>query len=236
MFDVYVRAFLFMGDIQSKVVINAPYRKNGQEVFISDLKSSGSNHDESGNIFVRIFRGIIRFVLDFLETIVVALSIFVVVYLFIVQPHEVKGNSMEPNFHNNEYILTDKISYKFGQPQRGDVVIFKAPTNPDIDYIKRVIAVAGERVRIEKGDVYVNGEQLNEAYLNDRTLLFPGSSIKEGEEIVVPDDHIFVLGDNRPHSSDSREFGPIPKRSVIGRAFLRYWPPQMFGILPKASF
>ena len=225
-----------MGDTQSKVVINAPYRKNGQEVFISDLKSSGSNHDENGNIFVRIVRGIIRFVLDFLETIVVALSIFVVVYLFIVQPHEVKGNSMEPNFHNNEYILTDKISYKFGRPQRGDVVIFKAPTNPDIDYIKRVIAVDGERVRIEKGDIYVNGQLLNEPYLNDRTLLFPGSSIKEGEEIVVPDEHLFVLGDNRPHSSDSREFGPIPKRSVIGRAFLRYWPPQMFGILPKASF
>src|SRR3989338_3315005 len=198
--------------------------------------SSGGNSHTKPNIIILLIRGIVNFFLDFLETIVVALSIFVVVYLFIVQPHEVKGNSMEPNFHNNEYILTDKISYKFGQPQRGDVVIFKAPTNPDIDYIKRVIAVAGERVRIEKGDIYINGQQLSEPYLNDRTLLFPGSSIKDGEEIVVPDEHLFVLGDNRPHSSDSREFGPIPKRSVIGRAFLRYWPPQMFGLLPKASF
>lgn len=222
----------------SKVVINTPYRKDKQEVFVSGLKTSGDvqEEDDHSNIFVRFIRSVIHFILDFLETIVVALSIFVVVYLFVVQPHEVKGSSMEPNFHNNEYILTDKISYKFGPPQRGDVVIFKAPTNPDIDYIKRVIALSGERVKVVKGDVYVNGQKLPEPYLREPTQLFPGSALKEGEEIIIPDDYLFVLGDNRPHSSDSREFGPIPKRLIIGRAFLRYWPPQEFGILPKASY
>jgi len=227
-----------MPQSSSKVIINAPYLKDGEEVVVSPSYSPDDQVDEieHSNIIVRIVRGIVHFFLDFLETIVVALSIFVVVYLFIVQPHEVKGSSMEPNFHNNEYILTDKFSYKFSQPQRGDVVIFKAPNNPDIDYIKRVIALPADRVKIERGRVFVNGDQLAESYLSDATQLFSGSSMSEGEEIAVPQDHLFVLGDNRPHSSDSREFGPIPKRLIIGKAFLRYWPPQQFGILPKITY
>ena len=227
-----------MAQSSSKVVINSPYRKGGEEVVISPSYSPDDQVDEIDrpNIIVRIVRGIVHFFLDFLETIVVALSIFVVVYLFVVQPHEVKGSSMEPNFHNNEYILTDKFSYKFSPPQRGDVVIFKAPNNPDIDYIKRVIGLPGDQVKIEGGYVFVNGDRLTESYLSDTTQLFPGSSIREGEESTIPQDHLFVLGDNRPHSSDSREFGPIPKRLIIGKAFLRYWPPQQFGILPKITY
>lgn len=179
---------------------------------------------------------IVNFFLDFLETIVVALSIFVVVYLFLFQPHEIKGSSMEPSFHNNEYILTDKISYRFHQPQRGDVVIFKAPKNPDVDYIKRVIGLPGERVKILGGSVYINDEKLSEAYLNDSTNLFPGSYMEEGREITVPDGKYFVLGDNRNHSSDSREFGPIAIDTIIGRAFIRYWPIPDMGLVPGIKY
>lgn len=179
---------------------------------------------------------IFNFFMDFLETSVVALSIFVVVYLFLIQPHEIKGNSMEPNFHNNEYILTDKISYRFKDPKRGDVIIFKAPRNPDVDYIKRIIGLPKERIKIQKGHVYINGEILNEPYLTDKTLVLPGSSLQEGVEITIPEGYYFVMGDNRPHSSDSREFGPIPNNLIIGHAFVRYWPITQMGIVSSTSY
>lgn len=183
-----------------------------------------------------IFRKISNFFMDFLETIVVALSIFVVVYLFLVQPHEVKGSSMEPSFQNNDYILTDKISLKLHEPSRGDVVIFKAPKNPDVDYIKRVIGLPQEKVKIQNGLVYINNLKLNEQYLNSNTNLFPGSFLQEGIEITVPEGEYFVMGDNRPHSSDSREFGPIPQNLIIGKSILRYWPIVKAGLIPKISY
>lgn len=183
-----------------------------------------------------LIRSFVAFVLDFMETIVVALSIFVVVYLFLVQPHEVKGSSMEPNFQNNEYILTDKISYKFREPVRGEVIIFKAPRNPEVDYIKRVIGLPGDQVKIEKGKVYLNGQLLNETYLRDSTSLFPGSFLEEGNVFTVPLDEFFVMGDNRPHSSDSREFGPVAKNLIIGRAIIRYWPIPVIGPIPQVHY
>lgn len=187
--------------------------------------------ESDDNFLVAGVKRVVGWFLDFLETIVVALSIFVVVYLFIFQPHEIIGSSMEPNFDNKEYILTDKLSYRFHAPDRGDVVILKAPGNPDVDYIKRVIGLSNERLKVQKGSVYINGEQLVEPYLKDASTLFPGSYMEEGTEITIPEGFYFVMGDNRPHSSDSREFGPIPLQSIIGRAFLRYWPPQHFGPL-----
>lgn len=183
-----------------------------------------------------IVRKIVNFFLDFLETTVVALSIFVVIYLFFVQPHEIKGNSMEPNFHNNEYILTDKISYRFHEPKRGDVVIFKAPENPDVDYIKRVIGLPGEKVKIHSGSVYVNDKKLEEVYLNDVTSVISGNTMQDNVDLIVPEDKYFVMGDNRQHSSDSRAFGPIPFNSIIGRAVMRYWPINEFGLVPKIIY
>lgn len=188
------------------------------------------------NFFVSIIKKIVNFILDFLETIVVALSIFVVIYLFIMQPHEIKGNSMEPNFSNNEYILTDKISYRLHLPARGDVVIFKAPVNPDVDYIKRVIGLPGDRIKIQNGSVFVNGEKLTEDYLKDPTYLSPGSFMSEGVEITVPPGKLFLMGDNRPHSSDSRAFGPVPIDTIIGRAFFRYWPVNQLGVVPQVKY
>src|SRR3990167_10435890 len=143
------------------VVINTDDRKPQSDVTVNDYVEKEVEDDSKQEFFlVKIFRSGINFVFDFLETIVVALSVFVVIYLFIVQPHEVKGSSMEPSFQNNEYIITDKISYRFGHPQRGDVVIFKAPVNPEVDYIKRIIGLPGESVKISQGKVYVNGKKI----------------------------------------------------------------------------
>ncbi|MCL5798285.1 MAG: signal peptidase I [Patescibacteria group bacterium] len=188
------------------------------------------------NLPVTLVKRLVNFCLDFLETIVVALSIFVVVYLFLVQPHEVKGSSMEPNFHDNDYILTDKISLKLHDPERGNVIIFKSPPNPDVDYIKRVIGLPGDKVKVQDGAVYINDKKLDEPYLADKTNLFPGSFLQEGVDFTVPQGEYFVMGDNRPHSSDSREFGPIKADSIIGKAMLRYWPITQFGIIPDLKY
>lgn len=225
---------------KSKVAVDSNIAQTVPTVFISSPPPRNDIKPVKNESLIMlpfiIVKKIINFFLDFLETSVVALSIFVVVYLFFVQPHEIKGNSMEPNLHNNEYILTDKISYRFHEAARGDIVIFKAPTNPDVDYIKRVIGLPGDKVKIQKGFVYVNGNELNEPYLHDQTFLLPGNSMREGFEVTVPQNHYFVMGDNRPHSSDSREFGPIPSSSIVGKALLRYWPLNQFGVVSPISY
>lgn len=175
------------------------------------------------------------FFFDIIETVVVALALFVLVYLFAAQPHQVRGASMVPNFQNGEYILTDKITYRFREPKRGDVVIFRAPKNQELDYIKRIIGLPGERIRIEKGVLYVDDKRLDEPYL-PQGALYAGTFLQEGQNIPIPESEYFVLGDNRNHSSDSREWGPIQKKDIIGRAFLRYWPINQIGLIPRPTY
>lgn len=222
--------------VSPKVAVDTAINEKTPSVVVSSPQVSLEKNGPPQNFIILTFRRIVNFFLDFLETIVVALSIFVVVYLFLMQPHEIKGSSMEPNFYNNEYILTDKISYRLHEPQRGDIVIFKAPVNPDVDYIKRVIGLPGDRIKIQSGTVYLNGEKLKEDYLRDQTYLFPGSFMSEGVEITVPEGKLFLMGDNRPHSSDSRQFGPVALDSIIGRAFFRYWPITALGPLQETHY
>ena len=173
---------------------------------------------------------------DFLQSIVVVLAVMVMVYLFIMSPQEISGASMEPNFHNGEYILTNKIQYKLENPKRGDVVIFKSPLNKDIDYIKRIIGLPGEKVMLKDNALYVNGQKVPETYLAPDVYVFGGSYLREGAEITVPEGQYFVSGDNRPHSSDSREFGPVAKEDFIGKALLRYWPFDKFGLVSRPEY
>ena len=118
-------------------------------------------------MFLRLLQRVGSFFMDTIEVFVISMSIFIVVYLFLMQPHQVKGNSMFPTYHDGEYLMTDKVTYKFREPKRGDIVVFKAPVNEDFDFIKRVIAVPGDKILIKDGEVYVNGEMLNEVYLPD---------------------------------------------------------------------
>jgi len=180
-------------------------------------------------------------IVDIIETIVVAAAIFVVVYLFLLQPHQVKGSSMEPNFYDNEYILTDKISYRFSKPVRGDVIIFKAPTDPDIDYIKRIIALPGEKIEIRNGNIVIfnsenpKGFTLSEPYEIMEPIV-GGSKLKEGQIVEVPTDSYIVFGDNRTHSYDSREWGSLKKDQIIGKAWLRYWPISQFTFIKTPTY
>lgn len=167
---------------------------------------------------------------EFIEAVVFALMIFFVCYLFLFQPNQVKGHSMEPIFHDGEYILTDKISYKMGLPKRKDVVVFRSPKNADVDFIKRIIALPGETVKLSGGKVFVNNILLDETdYLDPSVYTGPESYLTENREVVIPAGRYFVLGDNRMQSSDSRDFGPVTPNEFIGKVFFRYWPVDRFG-------
>lgn len=173
---------------------------------------------------------------DFLQGIVVILAIMVMIYLFIMSPQEINGASMEPNFHNGEYILTNKVIYRFREPDRGEVIIFKSPSNKEIDYIKRIIGLPGDTVKLENSIFYVNGRSISEPYLDPEIRTYGGRFLQENIEITVPPGHYFVAGDNRPHSADSREFGPVPKEDFIGLTFLRYWPFDRASLIQKANY
>src|SRR3989304_6399594 len=141
------------------------------------------------------------FFLDILEVIVFAIAIFLFVYLLLLQPHKMKGASMQPNFPNGEYLLTDKVSYRFREPKRGEVIVFEAPQTEGEEFIKRIIGLPGELVSVKEGSLFINGQRLSEAYLGAGVVTLSGNFLKEGEEVLVPQEQYLVLGDNRLHSS-----------------------------------
>ena len=170
-----------------------------------------------------------KFIFSFIETIVIALVISVVLYLFIMTPHEVLGRSMYPTYQDGEYVMANKILYEVGDPKRGDVIIFKYSDTQD--FIKRVIGLPGETVGLQDGNIYINGEILNEDGYLDETIYTNGSDyLHEGETITLEDDEYFACGDNRQHSSDSRAFGPISRDSIKAKAWLIYYPFSNFRI------
>ena len=177
------------------------------------------------------------FILEFVQSIVLALSVFVLLYLFVAQPNQVKGNSMVPNYIDGEYLLTDKLTYQFSAPKRGDVVVFRAPaTEPcaedQCEYIKRIIGLPGDVVMVENNQVYLNGQLLDQKFIPEDFVTMPGAYCEEGKEVTVPEGQFLVFGDNRNHSRDGREFGPINKDLILGKAFFKYWPISAMGLIP----
>ena len=164
-----------------------------------------------------------------LQVILLALVIFFAIH-FMIQNFRIDGTSMEPNVHNGEYVIVNKTAYWFGHnPQRGDVIIFNAPDQPQNDRVKRVIGLPGDKVEVRgDGTVYVNGQQLEEPYLP------PHHSGTSGTW-TVPEDQYFVMGDNRSASLDSRAKGPVPRNKIIGKAWLIIWPLHDWGWAPNRS-
>lgn len=171
--------------------------------------------------------------IDFIQTLVVFGAIFALIYLFVAQPHKVSGNSMVPTFHNGDYILTDKLTYRFSSPKHDDVIVLKNPKDESQDFIKRIIALPGETIKIEQNSVYVNEQLLKELYLPPGTITPAGAFIPENTTIKAGPNQYFVLGDNRSHSSDSRAWGGVTKEEIVGKVFFRYWPPQAFGLFKQ---
>ena len=181
---------------------------------------------------MEILRKIYYFLLDIAQTLILAAAAFVVVYMFLFRPFEVKGASMYPNLHDSEYLITNVIAQRLGDPQLGDIIVFKAPNEPDKDFIKRVIGVAGDEVALKDGYVILNGKKLDEsAYLDSDVRTYGGSFLNEGESVTVPPGYFFALGDNRSYSSDSREWGFVPKENIIGNSIFIYWPVNDAGVI-----
>ena len=174
-------------------------------------------------------------ILDSVQVIIIALAIFIVFHLFIVSPHTIDGPSMEPNFCNGDVVLVDKLTPLFNGYEYGDVIIFKK--NDQEDYIKRIIGMGGDRIKVQNGRVYRNGDVLNEVYLPDgrRTEILQGSEMVEGVEYTVPKNKYMVFGDNRPKSSDSRKFLAIDPaiNTIKGRVLVLIWPVQDMRVFDK---
>ena len=160
---------------------------------------------------------------DVLETILLTLIIYWGVRLG-VQNFRVEGLSMEPSLHSHQYLIVSKVTYRFADPQRGDIVVFRFPHDPSRDFIKRIIALPGEAVEVRSGRVLINGQALEEPYVHDPPLYsYPRR--------IVPPGEYFVLGDNRNNSSDSAAWGWLPGEYVIGKGWFSYWPMDWFGPL-----
>lgn len=170
-----------------------------------------------------------------IEAFVVSASVFVVIYLFLMQPHQVKGSSMYPTFETGQYLLTDKVTLKRREPLKGDVVVFKSPLDENFDFIKRVLATPGDTIMIMDGYVYINGELLEEPYLPSDYRTSGGKFLKNEMKYTVQELSIIAIGDNRNHSSDSRDWGPVPYENIVGRAFFRYWPSETVGIITNPN-
>ncbi|HLZ64114.1 MAG TPA: signal peptidase I [Ktedonosporobacter sp.] len=167
------------------------------------------------------------------ETTLLILLMTLVIHVAL-QNFHIQGQSMEPTLHNQEYILVDKASYLLRPPARGDIIVFQYPLNPQQDYIKRIIAVPGDIISVEDQTITVNGVRLQEPYINQDNLYNPYPPFNK--HIVGPEEY-FVMGDNRGDSSDSRQWGLVPRENIIGRAAFVYWPIGVdnFGILPDIS-
>jgi len=159
------------------------------------------------------------FIWEILKIVIVALLIVLPIRYFLFQPFIVKGQSMEPNFENGDYLIIDEISYRLREPQRGEVIVFRYPYNPSQRYIKRIIGLPGELIEVKDGRVMVGNQVLNEEEYLPSGLTIPGNV-----RFLLDENEYFVLGDNRGSSSDSRQWGPLKRANIIGRVYFKAWP------------
>jgi len=180
---------------------------------------------------------------EIVETLVLTVVIFVGIQTFIAQPYKVQQRSMESTLFSGQYVLVDKLTPHWTPYSRGDIVVFDPPASwasetRGVPLIKRVIGLPGDRVELRDGKVFVNDVELDEAYINEiggvreSTDAYPEGS----SEWLIPSGDLFVMGDNRQNSADSRTFGPIEIGHVVGRAWLRYWPIGSFGVLQRPTY
>ncbi|USN53270.1 MAG: signal peptidase I [Candidatus Nomurabacteria bacterium] len=165
------------------------------------------------------------FFVELLKVVIIALAIIVPVRYFLMQPFYVKGASMEPNFHDNEYLIIDELSYRISEPRRGEVVVFHNPRQESEFYIKRIIGLPNEEVKLQHGTIQIINSEHPDGMTLDESIYLPESIYTNGtEDVTLSDNEYFVMGDNRPSSLDSRIFGPISGDSIVGRIWVRAWP------------
>lgn len=191
------------------------------------MNESSANYLSESTQPQRKRSGCFSFLIDVLETLVLSLILFLVINAISARIR-VDGSSMEPTLHNGEFVIVNKLAYKFAEPKLGDIIVFHFPRDPDQEYIKRVIGVPGDEVVIGDGKVTVNGQEIDEPYISAP----PAYTASRWD---VPEGHLFVLGDNRNNSSDSHSWGTVPLEYVIGKALFIYWPLEEWGIIEHTA-
>ncbi len=187
------------------------------------------------------FASLGSFIWETIKVVIISLAIVIPIRYFIIQPFYVKGASMEPSFYDHEYLIIDEITYRLREPERGEVIIFRSPPDPRQYFIKRAVALPGERIKIEDKKIYIYNQENSEGKELNESNYLPFSEIQGtlGQvDVTLKDDEYFVLGDNRNSSMDSRTFGPITRDKILGKAWLRGWPFEKFGIfrIPDYDF
>ncbi len=166
-----------------------------------------------------------KFITETLQSLAIALVLAFIIRLLIFQPFYVPSKSMVPTLRPGDRFIVSKFNYWFAQPQRGDVIVFKYPVNPDKDFVKRVIGLSGETLSIRNNHVYINGKKLDEPYLRKNLVM------EDFGPVPVPEGTLFMMGDNRNDSRDSRFWGPLDKDLIIGKAIVRFWPLNRSGFI-----
>jgi signal peptidase I len=166
---------------------------------------------------------------EVVETIVFTLLIYVLVRTFLFENYRVLGRSMDPTLENNQFLVVNKLDYRLHDPERGDIVVFHDLHSGGRKLIKRVIGLPGEVLEIRNGRVFINGHPLAEPYLTVPVRYTRPPS-------PIPDDEYFVLGDNRNNSSDSHHWGTLPHQNIVGKAWISYWPPRLWGAIPDQTY
>ncbi len=166
---------------------------------------------------------------ELVETILFTLLIYLVVRTFLFENYRVVGSSMEPTLQNGQFMVVNKLAYRLHPPQRGDIIVLKDPEGIERKLIKRIVGLPGEKLEIREGVVSIDGQPLKEPYIVD-----PGLD-NEGQTVIPPGEY-FVMGDNRTNSSDSRTWGLLPRADIIGKAWLTYWPPSLWGVVQHETY
>lgn len=170
-------------------------------------------------------------IVDSLQTILLVASVILIFYVFLIRPHEVTGFSMFPTYDNKELLLTFLPDKSIAKLHHGDVIVFYSPVEPEKLYIKRVIGMPGDAVMIQDGHVFLNGTLLSEPYLRSTVMTYGGAFLPNGQSTTVDPGTLFMMGDNRPNSSDSREWGFLKEDRIVGRSVARIFPPQHFNLI-----
>ncbi|MFZ6036402.1 MAG: signal peptidase I [Patescibacteria group bacterium] len=176
------------------------------------------------------------FLIELIKIVLIAVVIIIPIRYFLFQPFYVRGASMEPNFEDNQYLIIDEITYRFNDPQRGDVVVIRDPKNTAEFLIKRIIGLPHEVVEIGDGRVTIINEQNPEGAALPESYLADYIQTSGNQRVELGADQYFVMGDNRPVSLDSRSFGPLPRREIVGRAWLRVWPFETFTLFTPPTY
>lgn len=179
---------------------------------------------------------ILAFVWETIKVVVISLAIILPIRYYLVQPFFVKGASMEPNFEDGDYLLVDELSYRFSVPDRGDVIIFRYPLDPSQFFIKRIIGLPEETIKIKDDTVTIYNKDKPEGFVLDESYLAPEQKTIDNSTVKLDDNEYFVLGDNRLQSSDSRRWGAVNKSLITGKAFLRPWPFTKDIKVPSVSY